>query len=76
MTTTSTLANEHRVVSREAWLKERLALLNEEKKITRQQDAIAEKVRDRSTGGQILEESLHHHQGSSEDRCTVEDLRV
>jgi predicted dithiol-disulfide oxidoreductase (DUF899 family) len=46
MTTTSTLANEHRVVSREAWLKERLALLNEEKKITRQQDAIAEKVRE------------------------------
>ena len=37
MATTSTLANEHRVVSREAWLKERLALLNEEKKLTRQQ---------------------------------------
>jgi predicted dithiol-disulfide oxidoreductase (DUF899 family) len=46
MTTTSTLANERRVVSREAWVKERLALLNEEKKITRQQDAIAEKVRE------------------------------
>ena len=46
MTTAGTLANKHRVVSREAWLKERLALLNEEKKLTRQQDAIAEKVRE------------------------------
>jgi predicted dithiol-disulfide oxidoreductase (DUF899 family) len=46
MTTISTPAKEHRVVSREAWLQERLALLNEEKKLTRQQDAIAEKVRE------------------------------
>ena len=46
MTTTSTLANEHRVVSREAWLKERLALLSDEKKLTRQHDAIASKIRD------------------------------
>lgn len=46
MTSTSTLANEHRVVSRDEWLKERIALLNEEKKLTRQHDAIASKVRD------------------------------
>ncbi len=46
MTTTSTLAGEHRVVSRDAWLNERLALLAEEKKLTRQHDALAEKVRD------------------------------
>jgi predicted dithiol-disulfide oxidoreductase (DUF899 family) len=44
--TTSTLASDHRVVSREVWLKERIALLKEEKKITREQDAIAEKVRE------------------------------
>jgi len=44
--TTTTLTKEHRVVSREAWLKERLALLNEEKKLTRQHDAIAAKVRE------------------------------
>ncbi len=35
----------HRVVSREAWLKERLALLAEEKAFTRQRDALASKVR-------------------------------
>ena len=46
MTTASTLANEHRVVSRQEWLKERLALLAEEKKLTHQHDAIASKVRD------------------------------
>src|SRR3954470_4130431 len=46
MAVTNTSANEHRVASREAWLKERLALLNEEKKLTRQQDAIAQQVRD------------------------------
>ncbi len=46
MTTTSTLANDHRVVSRDEWLKARLALLNEEKKLTRQHDAIAAKVRE------------------------------
>jgi predicted dithiol-disulfide oxidoreductase (DUF899 family) len=46
MTTTSTLATEHRVVSREEWLKERIALLAEEKKLTRQHDEIASKVRD------------------------------
>lgn len=36
----------HRVVSREAWLKERIALLKEEKAFTRQRDALSEKVRD------------------------------
>lgn len=35
----------HRVVSRDAWLKERIALLEEEKAFTRQRDALAEKVR-------------------------------
>src|SRR6187401_3399390 len=46
MATTSKLTDENRVVSREAWLKERLALLSEEKKLTRQHDAIAAKVRE------------------------------
>jgi len=36
----------HRVVSREAWLKERIALLAEEKEFTYRRDALAEKVRD------------------------------
>jgi len=36
----------HRVVSREAWLKERIALLAEEKEFTHRRDALAEKVRD------------------------------
>lgn len=35
----------HRVVSREQWLKERIALLAEEKQFTRQRDAMAAKVR-------------------------------
>jgi len=45
MSTTDTLSTDHRVVSRDEWLKDRLALLAEEKKVTRQQDALAEKVR-------------------------------
>lgn len=36
----------HRVVSREEWLQERVALLGEEKELTRRRDAIAAKVRD------------------------------
>src|SRR4051794_31402442 len=35
----------HRVVSRQEWLKERIALLAEEKELTRQRDALAAKVR-------------------------------
>jgi predicted dithiol-disulfide oxidoreductase (DUF899 family) len=35
----------HRVVPREAWLKERIGLLAEEKELTRQRDALAAKVR-------------------------------
>lgn len=35
----------HRVVSREQWLKERVALLAEEKAFTRQRDALSERVR-------------------------------
>ncbi len=38
-------APSHRVVDRESWLKERLALLAEEKAFTRQRDRLAEKVR-------------------------------
>ena len=37
---------ERRVVSREAWLKERLELLAQEKAFTRERDALAAKVRD------------------------------
>lgn len=36
---------DHRVVSREEWLKERIALLNEEKAFTRQRDELSRKVR-------------------------------
>lgn len=36
----------HRVVSREAWLTERIALLAEEKEFTRRRDALAAKVRE------------------------------
>ena len=36
----------HRVVSREEWLRERIALLAEEKELTRRRDALAGKVRD------------------------------
>ena len=39
------LAN-HPVVSRDQWLKARLALLAEQKAFTRQRDALAAKVRD------------------------------
>jgi predicted dithiol-disulfide oxidoreductase (DUF899 family) len=48
MTTTSTPGKEHRVVSREEWLKERVALLAEEKELTRRRDALASRVRDLS----------------------------
>src|SRR6185312_7253165 len=44
--TTTTQTTAHRVVSRDEWVKERLAVLNEEKKLTRQHDAIASKIRD------------------------------
>jgi predicted dithiol-disulfide oxidoreductase (DUF899 family) len=46
MTTTVTPAAEHRVASREEWLRERIALLAEEKELTRRRDALANKVRD------------------------------
>jgi predicted dithiol-disulfide oxidoreductase (DUF899 family) len=46
MTTTSNSTTQHRVVSREAWLKERVALLAEEKELTRRRDALANKVRE------------------------------
>lgn len=47
MTATSTSASVgHRVASREEWLKERVALLAEEKELTRRRDALASKVRD------------------------------
>jgi len=46
MTTKSAPAAEHRVVTREEWLKERVALLAEEKDLTRRRDALAEKVRE------------------------------
>jgi predicted dithiol-disulfide oxidoreductase (DUF899 family) len=46
MTTSSTPATEHRVVSREDWLRERIALLAEEKELTRRRDTLASKVRD------------------------------
>lgn len=44
MTTVSASAG-HRVVSREEWLKERIALLAEEKELTRQRDALSAKLR-------------------------------
>ncbi len=46
MTTTSTPAAGHRVVSREEWLEARIALLAEEKELTRRRDELASKVRD------------------------------
>lgn len=46
MTTTSKIATKHPVVSRENWLKERIALLAEEKKLMLQRDALASKIRD------------------------------
>jgi predicted dithiol-disulfide oxidoreductase (DUF899 family) len=48
MTTTNTPATAltgHRVVPREEWNRERIALLAEEKELTRQRDALASKVR-------------------------------
>lgn len=36
----------HRVVSREQWVRERIALLAEEKELTRQRDAVAARVRE------------------------------
>jgi predicted dithiol-disulfide oxidoreductase (DUF899 family) len=44
MTTAATPALQHRVVSREEWLKERVSLLAEEKDLTRRRDALASKV--------------------------------
>ncbi|HTU26597.1 MAG TPA: thioredoxin family protein [Pirellulales bacterium] len=46
MTTTSKSAAGHRVVSRDEWLKRRIALLAEEKELTRRRDALAGKVRE------------------------------
>ncbi len=45
MTDASNAFAGHPVVSREAWLKDRIALLAEEKEVTRQRDALAAKVR-------------------------------
>jgi predicted dithiol-disulfide oxidoreductase (DUF899 family) len=39
------LAAGHRIVTREQWLKERIALLSAEKDLTRQRDALGERVR-------------------------------
>jgi predicted dithiol-disulfide oxidoreductase (DUF899 family) len=44
--TASPPATGHRVVSREQWLRERIALLAEEKELTRRRDALAAKIRD------------------------------
>jgi predicted dithiol-disulfide oxidoreductase (DUF899 family) len=44
--TTENRATEHRIVSRDEWLKERVALLAEEKELTRRRDALAAKVRE------------------------------
>jgi predicted dithiol-disulfide oxidoreductase (DUF899 family) len=46
MATTSMPAADHHVVSREEWLRERIALLAEEKELTRRRDMLASKVRD------------------------------
>jgi predicted dithiol-disulfide oxidoreductase (DUF899 family) len=46
MTTSHIPASEHRVASHQGWFKERVALLAEEKALTRQRDAIASKIRD------------------------------
>ncbi len=43
--TPSTTPTSHRVVSRDAWLTERVALLAQEKELTRQRDALSQKVR-------------------------------
>jgi predicted dithiol-disulfide oxidoreductase (DUF899 family) len=46
VTSTSSFVEKHRVVSKDSWLKERLALLIEEKRIMRERDELASKVRD------------------------------
>jgi predicted dithiol-disulfide oxidoreductase (DUF899 family) len=46
MTATNTPAIDHRVASHEEWLRERIALLDEEKELTRRRDALASKVRE------------------------------
>ena len=46
MKTAQSPSGGHRVASREQWLRERTALLAEEKNLTRQRDALASKVRD------------------------------
>src|SRR4051812_5538383 len=43
-TTTLPEAAPHRIVSREQWLKERIGLLDQEKELTRQRDALAQKT--------------------------------
>src|SRR5262245_45223767 len=46
MTTTTAAPTSHRVVPRQTWLKERIALLEEEKDLMRRRDALAARVRD------------------------------
>jgi predicted dithiol-disulfide oxidoreductase (DUF899 family) len=46
MTTTDSNVVKHRVVSQDAWLKERLALLAEEKRVMHERDELAGKVRE------------------------------
>lgn len=46
MTANASSVTEHRVVSRDQWLKERIALLAEEKDLTRRRDVLVKKVRD------------------------------
>ena len=46
MSTATESMRSHRIVSRENWLKERLALLAEEKDLMRRRDALASRVRD------------------------------
>src|SRR5262245_55463971 len=45
-TTMAKTTTEHRVVSQDEWLKERLALLAEEKELTHRREALATKLRD------------------------------
>jgi predicted dithiol-disulfide oxidoreductase (DUF899 family) len=46
MTINRTPASGHRIVSRDEWLKERISILNDEKELTHQREALAEKIRD------------------------------
>ena len=46
MTTTTIPETKHRVVSHQEWLQERIALLAEEKELTRQRDELTSKIRD------------------------------